>query len=309
MELNDKIFVAGHNGLVGSALVRLLKLEGHTNILTASHAELDLVDPVQTRWFFSVHEPKYVFLCASKVGGIKANMKDPLRFFLDNVAIQNNVFDGAHRYKVKKLVFLGSSCIYPKHCPQPIREDFLLMGPLEPSNEGYALAKITGVKACEWYRCAHGCDFVSAMPCNLYGPGDKFHPEDGHLVPGLMARMHLAKVNAEPVFKVWGDGTARRELLYSDDLARALITVMDRYSEDAPINTGSGHELTVRRLTENLQQVVGYKGELVFDATQPVGVLRKLLDNSKLFDLGWRPRLPLMDGLRATYENFLNGTS
>lgn len=309
MELNDKIFVAGHNGLVGSALVRVLKLDGHTNILTASHAELDLADLVQTRWFFSVHEPKYVFLCAAKVGGIKANMKDPLRFFLDNVAIQNNVFYGAHRYRVKKLVFLGSSCIYPKHCPQPIREDFLLTGPLEPSNEGYALAKITGVKACEWYRCAHGCDFVSAMPCNLYGPGDKFHVEDGHLVPGLMARMYLAKVNAEPVFKVWGDGTARRELLYSDDLARALITVMHRYSADAPINTGSGHELTVRQLTETLQRVVGYKGELVFDATQPVGVLRKLLDNRKIFDLGWRPRLPLMDGLRATYENFLNGTT
>jgi GDP-L-fucose synthase len=307
MDLNDKIFVAGHNGLVGSALVRQLKLAGHTNILTASRAELDLKDSMQTRWFFSVHEPKYVFLCAAKVGGIKANMKDPLGFFLDNLAIQRNVMENAHRYETKKLVFLGSSCIYPKHCPQPIREDFLLTGPLEPSNEGYALAKISGVKMCEWYRHAHGCDFVSAMPCNLYGPGDKFHVEDGHLVPGLMARMHNAKVSGAPFFEVWGDGSARRELLYSDDLARALLVVMDQYSHREPINTGSEDEVTVEQLTLLLKEVVGFTGSIVFDAGQPVGVLRKLLDNQKILNLGWRQEMKLVDGLRATYAGFLKG--
>lgn len=309
MEKTDKIFVAGHNGLVGRAVVKELKAQGFTNILTVERKGpwgVDLRDSIVTRWFFSCHKPKYVFLCAARVGGIKANMENPIEFFQENVAIQNNVLENAAIYGVEKLLFLGSSCIYPKYCEQPIKPEYLLTGALEPTNEGYALAKIAGVKLCQWYQEKRKKNFISAMPCNLYGPGDNFHETDGHLVPGLMARMHRAKRESRPEFWIWGDGTARRELLYSEDLARALIVAMEKYNDVAPLNAGSGEEITVADLARKIKLAIHYTGQIYFDANQPVGVTRKLMDNARLFDLGWKPQVSLDDGLASTYQDFIN---
>lgn len=309
MNRTSKIYVAGSNGLVGSAVVRLLKSRGFENILTTSRcgsSPIDLRNLEQVRWWFSCHEPDYVINAAARVGGIKDNIKHPLAFFEDNIAIQQNIFRESNRYGVRKLLFLGSNCIYPRDCPIPIQEHDLLSGRLESTNEPYALAKIAGVKLCQWYRKERGCNFVSAMPCNLYGPGDRFDMDNGHLIPSMMARMNLAKVPRDPQFKVWGDGTAQRELLFSDDLARALLTIMAIYNEPEPINVGSGQEYSIAEIARHVAWATDYKGEVVFDKTQPVGTFRKLLDNSKIFNLGWRPETNLAEGLRLTYQDFLN---
>lgn len=308
MNLDAKILVTGHNGLVGSAVLRQLRAAGFHNLLTFPRKDIDLTDPVATRYAFSVWRPEYVFHCAAKVGGIRANMENPVRFFIDNIRIQNNVLTNAVEYGVHKLLFLGSSCIYPKNAPQPIQESSLLTGPLEVTNEAYALAKICGVSLCRWYREKQGRDFVSAMPCNLYGPGDWFDANGGHIVPGLMVNLHNVKQTGEAVFKVWGDGKQQREILFSDDLARALIVVMEKYSDSAPINTGSSFEITAHDLAVEMAEVVGFSGEIGCDESKPTGVRRKLLDNSKIFALGWRPQVDLTAGLKETYRSFLDGT-
>jgi len=305
MNRTSKIFIAGHRGLVGSALKRLLQSRGYENILTATRQQLDLTDPIQVKWWFSCYEPQYCFLCAAAVGGIKANIRSPVSFLLENLAIQRNVMENAAEYKTRKLVFLGSNCIYPRDCPQPIREEYLLTGALEKTNEPYALAKICGIKLAQAYRKEHGCNFVSVTPCNLYGPGDRFSPEDGHLVPSMMARMHGARIRRDEKFNVWGDGKAQRELLYSDDLAAALLTIMAIYNEPEPINVGSGQEYSIADIARHVAWTTDYKGELVFDESQPVGTPRKLLDHSKIFNLGWRPETNLFTGLCQTYQDFL----
>lgn len=304
MEINSKIFVAGPRGLVGSALVRELRAQGYNNLLTPTHCEGDLCDPVWTKWYFSVHQPEYVFVCAAKVGGIKANAENPLKFFLDNMAIETNVICNASEYGTKKLLFLGSNCIYPKLCEQPIKEEYLLTGAIEPTTEAYALAKICGVRLCEWHQREYGDNFVSAMPCNLYGPRDSFDPHTAHCFPGLMARLHAAKIAGAPDFEIWGGGAAKRELLYSHDLARALIVVMQEYNDAECINTGSGFELSIKDLATELAGVVGYSGNLVFNPNQPEGTLRKLLDNRKITALGWAPEVPFLESAQITYSWF-----
>jgi len=305
MEKDSKIFVAGHRGLVGSALVRELRERGFTNILTAPRNEVDLCDPVAVEWWFSCHNPKYVFLAAARVGGIKANIVSPSEFLIDNLRIQENVMLNASRYGCEKLVFLGSSCIYPKNAEQPIKESALLTGPLEQTNEGYALAKLCGIRLGQFLRRAGKLNVVSAQPCNLFGENDNFNEHDAHLVPGLIARLHRAKCENAPEFVIWGDGTAKRELLYSADLANALIAVMQKYEDDEPINTGSGEEWSVDCLAHTLAKVVGYRGKIVFDPSQPVGVLRKIMDNSKIRALGWEPRHNPEWAFHATYDDFL----
>jgi len=291
MNLNSKIYVAGHRGLVGSALVRMLLSQGFDNLLTVPHSQIDLCDPVAVKWLFSVHKPEYVFLCAAKVGGIFDNREHPLDFFIKN-------------YGVKKLVFLGSSCAYPPGCPQPIKEEYLLSGPFQEEVEAYGLAKVCGVRLCQWYRKVRGRNFVSAMPCNLYGVGDNFDPKTAHCVPALLARMHRAKTKGEPHFFVWGDGTQRRELLFADDLAEALLLVMEKYDGAEPINTGSGYEITIQDLAVQIARTVKYSGLIRFDPEAPTGTMRKLLDNSKIFSLGWTPRTPFDAALRLTYQDF-----
>jgi GDP-L-fucose synthase len=308
MEKNSKICVMGHRGLVGSALVKELYQQGFENLVYVPRQgpyKVDLRDPTEVRWWFSCTQPEYVFLAAARVGGIKANIANPAEFLVDNLRIQENVMLNAAEYGCKKLVFLGSSCIYPKNAEQPIKESSLLTGPLEPTNQGYALAKICGVKLGQFLKLSGKLNVVSAMPCNLFGSNDFFHENDGHLVPGLIARLHKAKCENAPEFVMWGDGTARRELLYSEDLARALILVMKHYEGVEPINTGSSEEWTVRNVAETLAQVVGYRGKLVFDASQPVGVTRKIMDNSEIFGLGWTPKINPLWAFHETYENFL----
>jgi GDP-L-fucose synthase len=308
MEKDSRIFVSGHRGLVGSALVRELKAQGFPEVVTVNRTGewgVDLRDPVATRWWFSCYRPEYVFAAGARVGGIKANIANPAEFLVDNLRIQENVMLNAAQYGCKKLVFLGSSCIYPKTAEQPIKESSLMTGPLEQTNQGYALAKICGVYLGQYLKRSGVLNVVSAMPCNLFGPNDFFHENDGHLVPGLIARLHKAKCENAPEFVIWGDGTARRELLYSEDLARALITVMEKYEDVEPINTGSGEEWSVDCLAHALAKVVGYRGKIVFDASQPVGVTRKIMDNSKIFGLGWKPTINPEWAFHETYENFL----
>jgi len=306
MNKDSKISVAGSRGLVGSAIVRELKLNGYTNLLCPPRSELNLLDPVAVKWFFSVYEPEYVFLAAARVGGIIDNSKNLLQFFLENMAITTNVITNAADYGVKKLLFLGSNCIYPRDCPQPIKEEYLLTGSLEKTNEAYALAKISGVKLCEWFRAERGCNFVSAMPCNLFGPFDSFNGQTAHIIPGLISRMHAAKINNEPEFEVWGDGTARREFLYSRDLASALLLIMREYNDAEPINTGSGLELTVSEIAYIIKELVKFSGRIKFDTSKPAGTPRKILDNSKIFKLGWFPQTNLKCALQETYKYFLS---
>jgi GDP-L-fucose synthase len=322
MNKQDKIFIAGHRGLVGSALVRNLQAQGFANLLTPTHSELDLTNEVAVGDFFVREQPDYVFLAAARVGGIHANNTYPAEFIQNNLAIQTNVIHLAWKNKVRRLLFLGSSCIYPKHAPQPMKEEYVLTGPLEPTNRPYALAKIAGIEMCWSYNRQYGTRFLAVMPTNLYGVGDNYHPENSHVIPALIRKFHEAKVSGTPTVSVWGTGTPRREFLYSDDMADACVFLMnlpdERYdtlmgSDEAVtgefvpplINVGTGKDLTVGELAVLVKDVLGYAGHIVFDASRPDGTPRKLLDVSRLYGLGWRPRIALRDGLASAYRAFI----
>ncbi len=302
---SSSIYVAGHRGLVGSAICRALAQEGCTNLLTRTHAELDLTDQTAVRRFFAEKRPEYVFLAAAKVGGIHANNSSPANFIRDNLLIQTNIIDAAWRHGTKKLLFLGSSCIYPKFAPQPMREEHLLTGALEPTNEWYAIAKIAGIKMCQAYRKQHGFDAISLMPTNLYGPGDNFDLHSSHVLPALIRKFHEAKLNQLPEVEIWGSGTPKREFLHVDDLASACLFLMEQYSSEEIINVGSGQEVTIAELAALVQDIVGFAGSIRYNAAMPDGTPRKLLDVSKLSALGWQSKITLRDGIAATYQWFL----
>lgn len=302
MQLTDKIYIAGHRGLVGSAILRHLEKAGYTNIITRTRDELDLTDRTVVREFFETERPQYVFLAAAKVGGIMANKTYPADFIKDNLLIQTNVIDVAHEYDVKKLLFLGSSCIYPKLAPQPIKEEYLLTGALEPTNEAYAIAKIAGIMMCQAYHRQHGSNFISVMPTNLYGPNDNFDPETSHVLPALIRRFHEAKENDAPSVTVWGTGSPRREFLHVDDLAAACQHLMQTYNEPDIINVGTGEDVSIKKLAETIRAIVGYEGEMVWDTEKPDGTPRKLLDVSKLHNLGFTDTIDLKTGIRDTYN-------
>lgn len=306
MEKNSKIYVAGHRGMVGSAIVRELRRQGYDNIITRTHAELDLTRQSDVEAFFAQERPEYVFLAAAKVGGIVANDTAPADFMYENMLLGMNVIHSAWRSGCRKLEFLGSSCIYPRLAPQPMREDCLLTGPLERTNEAYALAKIAGLKYCEYLNRQYGTDFISVMPTNLYGPNDNYHPEHSHVLPALIRRFHEAKEQGLPYVTCWGDGSPLREFLYVDDLAELCVLLMNRYSGSETVNAGTGREVTIRELTETVARVVGYTGEVRWDTSRPNGTPRKLLDVSKAASLGWRYRTELEEGIRLTYADFLS---
>ena len=306
MNITDKIFVAGHRGLVGSSIIRLLKKYGYTNILTANRNELDLTNQQDVNNWFEINKPGFVFLSAAKVGGIGANKTFPANFLYDNLSIQTNVIHASYINKVKKLLFLGSSCIYPKDNPIPIKEERILASPLEPTNEAYALAKITGLKMCEYYYTQYGCNFISVMPTNLYGPNDCFDLEKCHVIPALINKFHNAKLNKHSKIEVWGTGIARREFLYVDDLSEALYLVMQTYNENQFINIGSGYEITMKNLFKIVSETIQYDGEIEFDTSKPDGTITKLMDNSKITKLGWKPNTNLQDGLKTTYNWYIS---
>jgi GDP-L-fucose synthase len=314
MKPNDKIYIAGHKGMVGSAIVRQLKSRGFTNLVMRSHTELDLTNQAQVQDFFQQEEPDYVILAAGKVGGIHANNTFPADFIYKNIMIEANVINSAFETNVKRLLLLGSTCIYPRAVEQPMREDALLTSTLEPTNEPYAIAKIAGIKLCESYNRQHGTDYRSVMPTNLYGSNDNFHPENSHVIPGLIRRLHEAKVNNEAELTVWGTGKAMREFLYVDDMAEASLFVLELSKKSyqantrptlSHINVGSGIDITIRELAEIIQEVVGFNGALNFDSSRPDGAPRKLIDVSRLSNMGWKYNINLKDGLRKTYEWYL----
>ena len=305
MNKTDKIFVAGHKGLVGSAIVRELKNQGYINILTVDKSVVNLKNQIDVDNWFMENKPDYVFLAAAKVGGIHANNIYPADFIFDNLCIQNNVIDCCHRHNVKKLMFLGSVCIYPKYAELPVKETSLLTGQLEPTNEWYAIAKISGIKLCQAYRKQYGSNFVSVMPCNLYGINDNFHPTNSHVLPALIRRFHEAKINNSDEVICWGDGSARREFLNADDVADACIFLMDKYESDAPINIGCGEDYTIKEIVEIIKDVVGYSGKIVWDTSKPNGTPKRLLDSSKLFNMGWKPKVELNKGLTDAYNWFV----
>ena len=300
----SRIYVAGHRGLVGSAMVRALTRQGYSNLLLRTHDELDLTEQLAVRQFFESERPEAVIMAAARVGGIRANDSHPAQFIRDNMLIQDNVIDSAQRFGAGKLVFLGSSCIYPRLAPQPIREDYLLTGPLEPTNEWYAIAKIAGVKMCQAMRREYGFKAISLMPTNLYGPGDNFDLQNSHVLPALIRRFHDAKVRGDASVTVWGTGTPRREFLHVDDLADAVLYLLRSYDDESIVNIGWGEDLTIRELAELVRSVVGYGGRLIFDASKPDGTPRKLLDVTRLTGLGWRPKIPLKLGIESTYTWF-----
>ena len=302
MDSKSKIFVAGHKGLVGSAIKRRLEEQGYENVYYAEREFFDLRDRTAVDSYFNTAKPDYVFLAAAKVGGIIGNKNHKAEFIYDNLMIQSNVIDAAYRNGVKKFMFLGSSCIYPKHAEVPIKEDQLLTGSLEPTNDAYAIAKIAGIKMCESYREQYGFQTVSVMPCNLYGVNDNFHPENSHVIPGMMRKF----VEAEGDVTLWGDGTPMREFLYVDDLADACIFLMDNYFESDIINVGTGEDITIKELAETIADVVEYKGKLKWDITKPNGTMRKVMDVSKIKSMGWEPKVSLKEGLERTYEYFKN---
>ena len=305
MEKNARIYVAGHRGMVGSALVRRLTDAGYTNIITRTKTQLDLTDQVGVNLFFEEQKIDVVLLAAAKVGGILANSTLPASFIYENLAIETNVIHASCRWNVSKLVFFGSSCIYPKACPQPIKEEYLLTSALEPTNEAYAIAKIAGLKLCEAYNRQYGCKFVSLMPTNLYGPNDHYDLKTSHVLPALIRKAHEAKINGETSLGVWGSGTPRREFMHVDDLAAAAVFVMESDRTEGVFNVGVGEDLSIRELAETVCRVVGFEGQLVFDASKPDGTMRKLLDVSKLADMGWTASTGLEEGIRATYQDFL----
>ena len=308
MQKSSRIYVAGHRGLAGSATVRQLQSRGYTQLITRTHDQLDLTDQTVVRAFFERERPEYVFLAAARVGGIHANNTYPAEFIYQNLAIELNVIDCAWRTGAKKLMFLGSSCIYPKFAPQPMKEEHLLTGTLEPTNEPYAIAKIAGIKMCASYNRQYGTNFLAVMPTNLYGPADNYHPMNSHVIPALIRRVHEAKLAGAKEVVVWGTGQPRREFLYSDDLADACIHLMEAHDAKTVgefVNVGTGTDMTIRELAETVRDVVGFQGEMVFDTTKPDGAPRKLLDVSRLLALGWKPRVGFREGMRVAYEDFV----
>ncbi len=306
MDKESRIYIAGHRGMVGSAIWRVLESCGFNHLIGISHSELDLLNAQAVQDFYTKYRPEYVFLAAAKVGGIGANSTYPAQFIYENLQMQNHIIHQAYLYGVKKLLFLGSSCIYPKMAPQPLKEEYLLTGPLEPSNEWYALAKISGLKMCQAYRKQYGCNFISCMPTNLYGPGDNYHLDNSHVVPALIRKFHEAKVRQDPEVTCWGSGKPLREFLHVDDMARACVHLMERYSEEQTINIGSGKELSIFELAELVRKVVGFEGRITWDTSKPDGTPRKLLDISRITRLGWEPEIDLEKGLELAYQDFLN---
>jgi GDP-L-fucose synthase len=300
MRPGDRVYIAGHTGLVGSALVRRLRREGF-DLLLRTRAELDLTDGAAVDRFFRAERPAYVFLAAARVGGIAANSEYPADFIRDNLAIGLNVIDAAHRHAAEKLLFLGTSCVYPKHAPQPMREEYLLTGELEPTNRPYAIAKIAGIELCRAYRRQYGARFISVMPTNLYGPGDNFDPETSHVLPALLRKFHEARAAGAPSVTLWGTGTPRREFLHVDDLADACVHLMRSYDDEDPVNIGWGEDIEIREVAALIARIVGYEGDIAWDVSRPDGTPRKLLDSSRVRRLGWAPRIPLEEGLRSTY--------
>ena len=304
MDKNSKIYVAGHRGLVGSAIVRVLEKEGYQNLILKTRQELDLTDQHAVAEFFKTEKPEYVFLAAAKVGGIMANKTHPADFIQNNLTIQNNIIHNAYVHKVKKLLFLGSSCIYPKLCPQPIKEEYLMTGELESSNKAYALAKIAGIFMCQSYNEQYGTNFISPMPANLYGPNDNFDLENSHVLPAMIAKFHEAKAKKEPSITLWGTGSAKREFLHVDDLAEASLFLMEKYDDSSIINVGTGEDVSIKELAEKIKTTVGYEGDIIWDTTKPDGTPRKLLGVSKLHTLGWKYSTPLDQGIVSTYKWF-----
>jgi len=304
MQASSRIYVAGHRGLVGSAIWRELQRRGFGNLLGRSHAELELLDPTAVQRFYAQEQPEFVFVAAARVGGILANHSQPAQFIYENLQIQNNLIHGAWQSGVKKLLFLGSSCIYPRLSPQPMKEVQLLSGPLESTNQWYAIAKIAGIKMCQAYRRQYGCDFIAAMPTNAYGLNDNFDPQSSHVLPGMIRRFHEANVAGLPTVTCWGTGQPRREFIFSDDLARACVFLMEHYSDEQIINIGCGSDVTIGELALTVRRVVGFAGEITWDSSKPDGTPRKLLDSSRLFALGWKPQMDFEAGIRLTYEDF-----
>lgn len=309
MRKDGKIFVAGHRGLAGSSIVRQLKQDGYNNIVLRTHAELELLDPVAVRDFFEVERPEYVFLAAARVGGILANNTFPADFIHENLIVQANVLHAAHKSEVKKLLFLGSSCIYPKLAPQPLKEEYLMTGPLEETNSAYAIAKIAGIELCQAYHRQYGSNFISVMPTNLYGPNDNFSPERSHVLPALLRRFHEAKEKGAPEVVVWGSGSAKREFMHADDLASACVFLMETYDDPSIINIGTGEDVTIREIAELIAQIVRYNGKITWDSTKPDGTPQKKLDVSKIHGLGWHHSIPLREGLTSTYKWFVENTT
>lgn len=305
MEKSAKIYVAGHRGMVGSAIVRKLETEGYSNIITRTSTDLDLRNQVAVTEFFKQEKPEYVFLAAAKVGGIIANNTYRAEFLYDNLQIQNNIIHNSYLNDVKKLMFLGSSCIYPKLAPQPLKEDYLLTGLLEETNEPYAIAKITGIKMCDAYRSQYGCNYISAMPTNLYGYNDNYHPQNSHVLPALIRKFHEAKVSDAAEVTIWGSGSPMREFLFADDLADACYYLMLKYNEPHLINVGTGEDITIKDLALLIKEIIGYEGTLKFDTSKPDGTPRKLMDVSKLHEKGWRHKIELKKGIQLAYQDFL----
>src|SRR5688572_18299518 len=304
MEKNSRIYVAGHRGLVGSAIWRELGRQGFTNLIARTHAELELMDTQAVRKFYADEKPEFMFVAAARVGGILANNNLPAQFLYENLEVQNNLIHGAHEGGVKKLLFLGSSCIYPKHAPQPLKEEYLLSGPLEPTNEWYAIAKIAGVKMCQAYRRQFGSNFISAMPTNMYGPNDSYDLDNSHVLPALIRKFHEAKISGAQKVICWGSGEPRREFLFADDLGRACVFLMQHYNEEQFINVGYGSDVTIRELAELVKRIVGFTGDIVWDRSKPDGTPRKWMDSSRLLALGWKPQVSLEKGIALAYEDF-----
>ena len=305
MDKNSKIYVAGHKGMAGSAIVRRLTSEGYNNFIFRTSSELDLRDQSAVAKFFNEAKPDYVFLAAAKVGGIYSNNKYRGEFLYDNLMIQSNVIHSAYVNNVRKLLFLGSSCIYPKMAPQPLKEEYLLSGTLEPTNEPYAIAKIAGLKMCEAYHDQYGCNFISVMPTNLYGPNDNYHPENSHVLPALIRKFHEAKQTSQPSVPVWGTGNALREFLHVDDFAEACVFLMQSYNEKEFVNIGQGNDISIKDLAELVKSITGFTGEIVFDPTKPDGTPRKLMDTSRINSLGWKPKIKLEKGLESVYRDYV----
>jgi len=306
MEKNGKIYIAGHRGMVGSAIRRKLEKEGYNNIITRVSAELDLRNQADVAKFFELEKPDYVFLAAAKVGGIVANNTYRAEFLYDNLQIQNNIINSSYVNGVKKLMFLGSSCIYPKLAPQPLKEEYLLTGLLEPTNEPYAIAKIAGIKMCDAYRAQYGCNYISVMPTNLYGYNDNYHPENSHVLPALIRRFHEAKTQNAPSVTIWGTGSPKREFLFADDLAEACFYLMQNYDEEGLVNIGTGEDISIKDLAILIKGIIGYNGEIKFDTSRPDGTPRKLMDVSKLHSKGWKHKIELTEGIKLAYQDFLS---